>query len=144
MKAADIEIPYEGERSKRYRFFEMLPGLLTWSVLILPFVLSQTNPRLTVFLILTYLILWFVRSLAIAMRAIQGYNRITKFQKLNWGKLLEELEAGKSDSTSSGKLKWHHANLERLQNQPSPVKHSELINALIIATYNESREILEP
>ena len=144
MRAADIEIPYEGERSKRYRFFEMLPGLLTWSVLILPFVLSQTNPRLTVFLILTYLILWFVRSLALALRAVQGYSRITKFQKLDWGKLLDELEAGKSDSTSSKRLKWHHTNLERLKNHPSPVKPSELIHALIIATYNESREILEP
>src|SRR3989344_1752116 len=144
MKVQDIEIPYEGERSKRYRFFEMLPGLLTWTVLILPFVLSQTNPRLTVFLILTYLILWFVRSLAIAMRAIQGYNRITKFQKLNWGKLLDELEAVKGDGTNSKQLKWHHANLARLEGRPSPVKPSELVHALIIATYNESKEILEP
>src|SRR3989344_4200729 len=131
MKVQDIEIPYEGQRSKRYRFFEMLPGLLTWTVLFLPFVLSQTNPRLTVFLILTYLILWFVRSLALALRAVQGYSRITKFQKLDWGKLLDELEAGKSDSTSSKRLKWHHTNLERLKNHPSPVKPSELIHAPI-------------
>ena len=44
-----IEIPQGSARGRRYRAFEMLPGLLSWSTLILPIVLSFLNPRLAVF-----------------------------------------------------------------------------------------------
>ena len=40
MKVSDIEIPYEGQRDARYRLFEIVPGVLSWSILIIPFILS--------------------------------------------------------------------------------------------------------
>ena len=40
MKASQIEIPMVEERGKGYRFFEILPGALSWSILILPFLIS--------------------------------------------------------------------------------------------------------
>jgi hypothetical protein len=39
----DIEIPYEKDRSKRYRFFEILPGSLSWLLLFMPVILSFVN-----------------------------------------------------------------------------------------------------
>ena len=51
----DIEIPYEADRRGWYRFFEILPGLVSWSMLALPFVLSLIDVRLAAFFILIYL-----------------------------------------------------------------------------------------
>ena len=64
MNVADIEIPTVPERGKRYRFFEMLPGILSWSILLLPFVLSPFYPDVVVFFVIAYLLLWFVSHLA--------------------------------------------------------------------------------
>ncbi len=144
MKAQDIEIPLVGERSKRYRFFEILPGAITWSILILPFVLSIFNPRLTVALVIAYLLLWFVKSIGLNIRALQGYRLMEKHKKLNWQQLLTDIQTGKSEQTTSKLPKWHAVNLKRLQQQPAPVKPDDIIHALIVATWNESREVLEP
>jgi len=39
---------------------------------------------------------------------------------------------------------WHKDNIERLSTTSNPYKPSELIHAVILATVNENREILEP
>ena len=39
----DIEIPL-GKRTKKYRFFEMLPGMLSYGAIILLIILSMVNP----------------------------------------------------------------------------------------------------
>jgi len=145
MKVQDIEIPQPAERGKRYRFFEILPGAITWTILILPFVLSFYNPALTVAFIIAYLLLWFVKSIGLNIRAIQGYRLMRLHQKLDWQQLLKELEKGEVDTAKKTNFPtWHYNNLLRLQTQPAPVKPSELIHAIIIATWNESREVLEP
>jgi len=69
----DIEIPYEKDRKGHYRFFEILPGALSWGVVILTIVLSFVNIQLMIVLLLTYLIIFFIRSLGYDVRAIDGY-----------------------------------------------------------------------
>lgn len=139
----DVEIPYEKDRGRRYRFFEMLPGLVTWSLLILPFVLSQVDPHLCIFFIIAYLLLWFVKALGLNIRSIQGYRMITQHQKLPWKRMLEELKTGqaKPDATIP---RWHAENLDRLKDAPTAVAAGDIYHALIIAAYNEGKEVLEP
>lgn len=140
----NIEIPYVKDRGKRYRFLEMLPGLITWSILALPFVLSQTYPRLCVFFILAYLLLWFVKAMGINVRSVQGYRLITQHQKLPWPQMLEELRSGKTDQPDRQIPTWHYENIQRIAEQPTPIKPDDIVHALIVATWNESREVLEP
>lgn len=139
-----IEIPYQHEKDWRYRLFEILPGAVTWSILALPFVLSFFNPHLTVFFILVYMLLWFAKAAGLNVRVLQGWRRLQQHQKLPWPRLLEELEAGKVDDPHSKRPAWHYDNLLRLRVKPAQVKPSEVIHAVIIATYNESRDVLEP
>ena len=61
-----IEIPQPDERDWRYRALEILPGALTWTILALPIILSLINPRLAAYFVITFLLVWFVRALAIA------------------------------------------------------------------------------
>ena len=140
-----IEIPFVEERSRRYRFFEMLPGLLTWSILILPFVLAMFAPIVAVLFVIGYLMLWFVKSLGLNIRALQGYRMITTQQKLPWNDLLHDLEVIDPEKPKDSRFPdWHYRNLVRIAERPVPITPKNIVHALIIATYNEAREVLEP
>ncbi len=139
-----IEIPYPENRGKRYRFLEMVPGLLTWGILALPLVLSQVNPRLCVLFIIGYMLLWFAKSIGLDIRAVQGYRMMQQHQRLPWPQMLEELEQTKVSQPDQHVPTWHYEHVRRLQEGEGKIKPSELTHAIIIAAYNESREILEP
>ncbi len=139
-----IEIPYPENRGRRYRFFEMLPGLLTWSILALPFILSQFSPLLSVIFILAYLLLWFAKSIGLNVRAVQGFYMMQRHQRLPWTQMLGELESTKVAQPDRQIPTWHYEHVRKYQEGEGNFKPSELTHAIIIATYNESREILEP
>lgn len=139
-----IEIPYVAERGRRYRFFEMLPGLLTWGILILPFVLALVAPLLAVLFVVAYLMLWFAKSLGLNVRALQGYRQITMQQKLPWNEMLADLKLGSVGEHTTRVPDWHLRNIARLQADPTPITPENIVHAIVVATYNESREVLEP
>lgn len=141
----DIEIPFEKDRKGHYRFFEILPGALSWTLILLPFVLSFINVTLAIFFILFYLLIFFVRALGYAARAIEGYILMKRHLKLNWNALAADIEAGKVvGSPRTVRPKWHYKNLRLLNTRELDLRPSQLTHAVIIATVNESREVLEP
>ncbi len=140
----NIEIPYEKDRHGHYRFFEILPGALSWSLVFLPLILSYINVTFAIFFILAYLLVYFVRSVGYDIRAIGGYLTMKQHKKLDWMKLLDEIQQKKVSNDSIERPKWHLLNIERLKNSKKTIKPSDLNHVVIIATVNESREILEP
>lgn len=140
----DIEIPYAKDRSRRYKFFEKLPGIVSWTILFLPLILSIISPIAMVYVLIIYLLIWFAKAIATNIRVLQGWRTLQSQQKLNWPRLLEELGEGQVESPSAKRPKWHYQNLLRLQVQPPKVHPEDIMHAVIIATYNESREVLEP
>ncbi|MEI6480780.1 MAG: glycosyltransferase family 2 protein [Candidatus Saccharibacteria bacterium] len=139
MKVTDIEIPYEKDRSRRYRLFEILPGVISWSILILPFILSLFIPQLVIFMIITYILLWFVKSMGLLIRSFQGLKKLEDSKKLDWRAMTADLQNGTVAETTVAP-EWHQENLARVGN----IKPDDVYNAIIIAAYNETREILEP
>ncbi len=140
----DLEIPLEKDRKGHYRFFEILPGSLSWTLLFLPLILSLINVTVAVFFILAYLLVFFVRSIAYSTRAIAGYRTMKHHLRLDWNGLAADIEAGKVVGKAIDRPKWHYKNLSRLGIRVRQVKPSQLMHAVIIATVNESREVLEP
>ncbi|HSX31920.1 MAG TPA: glycosyltransferase family 2 protein [Candidatus Saccharimonadales bacterium] len=138
-----IEIPYENERSKKYRFFEILPGALSWSLLALPLVLSLIDVRIAAFFILAYILIYFTRAMAVSVRALVGYQRMREHEKLDWNQLIGEVQTGEV-APQAVRPKWHYANLARVRAKRPVVTPDEIVHAVIIATYNESKEVLEP
>lgn len=139
----DIEIPLEKDRKGHYRFFEILPGALSWTFLALPFILSYFNVRLAAFFVLVYLLINFVRAMAGAMRALHGYYTMRSHQRMPWAEMINELESGNIHH-SSKRPKWHQKVVNRLSERPLFVQPKEVIQAVIVATYKESREVLAP
>lgn len=144
----DLEIPYEKDRRGHYRFFEILPGFLSWTLLFLPLILSLISITAAVFFILAYLLVFFVRSLAYTSRALSGWRTMKQHMRLDWNGLAADVEAGKVTDKEIKRPRWHFNNLERYRERSDKgeevFKPSELVHAVIIATVNESREVLEP
>ncbi|HVI60690.1 MAG TPA: glycosyltransferase family 2 protein [Candidatus Saccharimonadales bacterium] len=141
---SDLEIPYEKDRRGHYRFFEILPGGLSWLLVITLVTLSLVNATLAVFVVLAYLLIFFVRGLAYAVRALDGYRTMKRHLRLDWNGLAADIDAGQVVGKAIKRPKWHLSNLKRLDNRTLQVRSSELTHAVVIATVNESREVLEP
>lgn len=140
----NIEIPYIKNRGKRYRFFEMMPGIISWSMLILPVVFSFIDSRITVTFIIAYMLLWFVKAMGLNVRSLQGFRNIENHKKLPWRQMLDDLEQGEVSQYEHKVPQWHRDNIERLKTEPTPIQPDNILHAIFIAAYNESREVLEP
>ncbi len=150
----DIEIPV-GKRTKQYRFFEMLPAILSYGSFVLLIILSIFSPILAAVYLLIIISALLVKAVGIAVRTIQGSRRLTAAKRIDWHARLDDLEKPKqaydrlskrdySDSKSFG-LAVHAENLRLVvADEPNFPKPSDIFNAVIIATYNESYEIIEP
>jgi hypothetical protein len=139
----DLEIPFEKDRKGHYRFFEILPGALSWSLLFLPLILTFINVTAAVVFILAYLMIYFVRSVGFVFRAIQGYVTMKQHLKLDWIAFNEDIELGKVTSREVQRPRWHLDNIKRNLSYKKSYKPSDIVHVAMIATVNESREILE-
>ena len=141
----DIEIPFEKDRHGHYRFFEILPGALSWTLLLMPIILSFINITAAVIFILVYLLVYFVRSLGYSIGSLRGYRIMKHHLKLNWPALVADVEMGTvQQGDGVYRPQWHKDNIERLKTTSNPYKPSDLYHAVVVATVNESREVLEP
>jgi cellulose synthase/poly-beta-1,6-N-acetylglucosamine synthase-like glycosyltransferase len=145
----DLEIPL-GKRTPKYRLFEMLPATLSYGALILLVVLSLLSPTLAAVYLLLVIVTLLVKAVGIAIHTIQGRNRLEAAQKVDWHARLEDLEDSQvsydimrhSRSGAFGAFN-HIENLRLIAADPDAFpRPSQVYNAVIIATYNESYEVL--
>ena len=148
----DIEIPL-GKRTKKYRFFEMLPGMLSYGAIILLIILSMVNPVLASIYLLTVILVAFVKAMAISYRMISGRNNMERATRVDWSERLNDLENPKGAYTrlidKQSKKLLYEQHLENLRLMAAAEegyfpKPSNIYNALIMPAYNESIEVIEP
>ncbi len=111
MKNVEInrKLPY-------YMFFEILPGLTTWLVFIIPIILSIWAPAYLAVIVIIFAVYWLLKALVMSARLIVGYKAYKKDAMRDWQKIL------KRDHNPSWKNIYH---------------------LVIIATYKESYETLK-
>lgn len=151
----ELEIP-AGKRTLRYRLFEMLPGSLSWFVLLLPIILTLLDPtsRLAAVFILFFMMGWFYRAVAMAYRTIQGYNRMKASEKISWQdwlldvenpqKALKELQ-GQAKALNS-RQKVHLDNLKHYvdDDELNDLAPSDITHLVIVPMWKESYEVVKP
>lgn len=139
-----IEIPQPEDRGFKYRLFEILPGVLTYLILLMPIILAWFSPVAAAYFVLAYLLVWFVRAIGIDIRSIQGWRTLNEHKKLPWDDLNQDLE--KLEVHTPRPPKWHARNLARVEKYigADRIKPSQVYHAVIIAFWNETRDILEP
>lgn len=150
---AELEIPL-GKRTKKYRFFEMLPGLLSWSILLLPVVLSivDSTSRLAAAFILFFMISWFYRAIGMAYRTLQGYHRMRQSEKINWQQWLHDI----TEPELSIKRLAGQKNVGAAQHHLTNLKHytadkdlqdlgpADLVQLVIVPIWKEDYHVVGP
>ncbi len=147
----DIELPLD-KRTRKYRFFEILPAVISYGFIILLIVLALFNPFLAAIYLLAIILTLFIKSLAIAARTIQGYGQMKKAQSTDWQGRLNDIQVAESGGNMSEAVKksgfldkQHKANIDKIRNNPDMYpKVDDIFQAVLIASYNEGIETLEP
>ena len=148
----DLEIPL-GKRTAKYRFFEMLPGLISYGAIILMVVLSLTSPLLAAIYLLTIIMTMLVKVIPSTYHTIVGRSRMNQASLVDWRGRLADLEdpqasykrLGARQGNSFG-FNEHRENLRIISGSEEGFfpKPSQIYNALIVPAYNESLEVIEP
>jgi len=147
----DLEVPL-GKRTRQYRFFEMLPAMLSYGALLLLVVLSIISPLLAAIYLLLIIVTLLIKAITIAYHTIGGRNRLEKAQKVDWHQRLADLEIPEASYERLGAqhskaydMPSHIENLRLIvadaESFPRP---SQVYNAVIVAAYNEAIDIIEP
>ena len=87
----NLEIP-QGKRTLLYRFFEILPGFLSYGAIILLFVLSWVNPIFGATYLFIIIAITLVKAVSVAYRTIQGYEVVKRASKVDWRRRVTDLE----------------------------------------------------
>ncbi len=151
----ELEIPV-GKRTLKYRAFEMLPGILSWSILALPVILSfiDKTARLAAVFILFFMMSWFYRSVGIAFRTLQGYKRMQESAKSPWQKWLGDMANPENaiDKLTHRRKELNHRERVHLENLRAyaadgdlhDLKPLDLTHLVIVPMWHESYEVVAP
>ncbi|HPQ82381.1 MAG TPA: hypothetical protein PL191_01400, partial [Candidatus Saccharimonas sp.] len=147
----DLELPLK-KRSRIYRFFEIVPGALSYGMIAVLIILSIVSPFVAAIYLLLLILTLFIKSIGIAFHTIRGHGYLVKAQRVDWHRRLEDLEdpidsyEKLSHQQSSGfGYKAHQENLRLIaadaDNYPKP---SQLYQMVFIAAYNEDYDVIQP
>lgn len=77
-------------KTHRYwRYFEIIPGAISWTALLLPILFSIFKPTYVAYFIISYTILWLFRSINLSKNLYRSFQKTKEAQKINWQKQLE-------------------------------------------------------
>ncbi len=144
----DIELP-TGERTPKYRFFEALPALISYTAIALVFVLPFIDAMLGAGYVLVIVGLTFVRAMRGAVDVARGFARYRRAARVDWRARLVDLERAMDGRASlpvplgGFRAADHVANVARVRADPTSAKRpSDLIHAVVVAAYNEPFEVI--
>jgi len=147
----NLEIP-QGKRTPLYRFFEILPGAISYLAIVLLFILSLIAPIFGTVYLFFIIAITLVKAIAVAYRTAQGYNVVREAERVDWHKRMEDLadphaayERLRGRKSKSYHFQQHLNALKMMvamENEyPNPEK---IYHATIMTAYNEGLETLKP
>src|SRR3990167_5155359 len=67
-----------------HRFFEIIFPLLTWGIITLPFWLSPFHPAVVAYILLSFNVYFFYKSLSVTIYSTLSYLKLKKMSRINW------------------------------------------------------------
>ena len=147
----NIEIP-KGKRDLKYRLFEILPGFISYTAIILLFVLSVIEPVLGAIYLFIIIASTLVKAVGVAYRTVQGYEVIKRAERVDWRQRVEDLshpheayELLHGKESKSYHYSQHLENLKLMAAMPGEYPNPEkTLHVVIVTAYNETIDILRP
>ncbi len=102
-----------GSDRRLYRFFEMVPGILSWGTLVFSVLLSYWLPLYASIFIIAFDLYWFLKTLYLSFHLRHNWKRLKYNMALNWRRMLENL------------------------------KHDHIYHMIVLPYYKEGREIIK-
>ena len=114
-------------KKKSDRLFLFIPGFMSWLMITMPIWLGLTFPKVATFILTFIAIYWLYMAIIHAYGLIKGYKEYEKSLKVNWLQKVKNLE------------------FDRLPNKKTlPDSYDDIKHILLIPTYKEPFEVLEP
>lgn len=137
------------------RFWEILPGVTTWSILLMPVVLSLVWPTGLAYFIIVFDVYWLTTALIFGGHLWSGFAHMKRAMRKDWLELLtktddldglaEELRAQVQVASGFEARKLHEEweEVEHIRLLPENQKNWKgVIHAVIYAVYKESYEVV--
>ncbi|HET6380989.1 MAG TPA: glycosyltransferase family 2 protein [candidate division Zixibacteria bacterium] len=87
-----MSAPHDSDRLQwLQRFLEMVPGIISWAIIIGPIWLSFSYPWLVAYFVLSFDFYWLCRALWFAGAVIVAFGRIRHVLRVDWRRRLEAL-----------------------------------------------------
>ncbi len=99
-----------------YRIFEIFPGFLSWTTLILVVFLSWSSPVFIAFFIIAFDVYWLLKTIFLSFHLKVGFKETRKNIKINWMERLRKEKKG-----------WE-----------------DFYNLIVLPVYDEGMDIVEP
>ena len=138
------------------RFWEILPGAISWTVLLAPFAMSFLWPAGVAYFIIVFDVYWLVKALVMGGHLIFGYVHMQRAMRIDWLDRLtqtEDMEAFGDDllrrfhlarGFEARRLKEEWEQVEVIRRSPEIRKDwRQVTHAVIYAIYKESFEVVE-
>jgi hypothetical protein len=139
------------------RLFEILPGAVTWLIILIPVILSIFRPSWVAIFMIVLCFIWLIKAVYMGARLVTGYLHIKRAGKINWLSRLKELENFDhhykvvKESYEQAPSWWAKRSFKRELDQLKLVKRQsnllkdwrEVYHAVILPTYDEPIEVLE-
>jgi cellulose synthase/poly-beta-1,6-N-acetylglucosamine synthase-like glycosyltransferase len=74
-----------------YRILEILPGFMSWGVLVLVILLSKYRPLWISIFIIVFVVFWFFRTLYFSLHLWSGYRQMAENESINWMERLRKI-----------------------------------------------------
>jgi len=123
-----------------YRFFEMLPGLLSWSVFFLAIFFSWWKPVWVAVFVIFFAIYWFFRTIYFSFHLASGYKKMRDYEKNNWLESLKKLKAESCKLKTSWE-KIYHLIILPMYKEPLEIIE-ETFGALLATDYPKEKMIV--
>jgi len=150
------ELPLGRGRTRAYRFFEMLPAVLSFGVPVAIVIVSLIQPSAGAVLVLVFVGATLLRTFRGAIDGTRGYRALRAAESTDWMAMNAEIERvlrdgraalpfdGRSRVAPGGAIGRDHARLaiaaaRRPYAYPLP---SEVVHAVLVTAYNEPYEVV--
>ncbi len=176
MAAPSTQYQFLTDRRWFIRGLEIFPGMVSWSFLIAPILLSFFQPLWVAYFIVAFDLIWLIKAFRLSGFLIRGYRRLHKSEQIDWGERVDWLRQPDHYRRLAERrlrdLLARHPHITRpLQFEAEPRRQrrrylaikseidtlrtiedrqaaimdpASLYHLVILATYNEPQDILEP
>lgn len=115
------------------RALEILPGTVSWFLILFPFWGSLVIPELVAYYIIAFSVYWFYRSMSTALLAVLGYFKLRSYEIYDWMSDVRKLKNWKKVNhiivipTYKEPIDTLRRTFEHLQNQTFPLKQIHIM-----------------